>query len=86
MAEAVKLNLRLEKSLHRRLVKATETTQNSLQQEIVARLEASFADRPPENIQKYIETTATMTLKGLEDMIRRGDLKLADADKRGEGS
>ena len=56
--EVVKLNLRLSKDLHRRLIRATKTNNTSLQQEIIDRLARSFDDRPSEQMMAIIKETA----------------------------
>ena len=51
-SDTLKLNLRLSKSLHRRLVQAVkgESPAMSLQQEIVMRLENSFDQKPSQTM------------------------------------
>jgi hypothetical protein len=76
--EVIKINLRLSKSLHRRLQQATKSNNTSLQQEIVGRLEQTFN---PKAQAELIQQTVTAAVEAFKVVLGPGITAGGDKDR-----
>jgi SpoVK/Ycf46/Vps4 family AAA+-type ATPase len=82
LADTIHLRLRFDERLRRRIEKAAEQNNQSMNAEIIARLEQSFAK---EDIEAVIEKTALATVRRLLEE-GSGALDAAEIERRRQAS